>query len=74
MVRDNLNIRIILIYMLIAAKIVCLDGALNRFKNFMTANAANSEKILRGPDYIIGDNDSIDSDSIDSKNMCNCNF
>lgn len=51
--------------MLLAAKIVCLDGALNRFKNFITANAANREKILRGPDFIIGDTDSIDPDSID---------
>lgn len=45
--------------MILAHKIVCSDGAINKIKNYF-----KDEKISRGPDFVIGDFDSIDPQSI----------
>lgn len=44
----------------LAHKIICLDGAINKLKDYFE----NGETISRGPDYIIGDFDSIDPESV----------
>ena len=45
----------------IAFKIVCLDGAIKKIKRYSEESHRNFN---RGPDFIIGDFDSIDEDSI----------
>lgn len=43
----------------LAFKIICLDGAVDRIKSHF-----ESQDIVRGPDYIVGDLDSISADAI----------
>ena len=45
----------------LAYKIVCLDGAINKLKNYFESL---EKSFPRGPDFIIGDFDSIDPESI----------
>jgi thiamine pyrophosphokinase len=48
-----------MITLVLANKIICLDGAINKLKKYF-----ENDPISRGPDFVIGDFDSIDPQSI----------
>ena len=58
----------------LATKIICLDGAVGRLKSY--SEKSKSFQFKRGPDYVIGDFDSIDPDSLKWLNdkVCNLNL
>ena len=53
------NTQMLTFTMILAHKIVCSDGAINEIKTYF-----ENKTISRGPDFIIGDFDSIDPQSI----------